>query len=120
MRLFLIASGLLATISVGPAFAADEMVEIPVENAGYNWSGVYVGVQGGYGWGQADIVNEGVAYDADLDGGFGGGHVAALWQFDRFVAGIEGEANYAGLDGRVGIPEAAGFLYNPGSNGSAP
>jgi outer membrane immunogenic protein len=34
-----------------------------------------------------------------LDGGFVGGHVAGLWQFDQAVVGGEAELNYASIDG---------------------
>ncbi len=35
----------------------------------------------------------------DLDGGFIGGHVAGLWQFDQAVIGAVAELNYASIDG---------------------
>jgi outer membrane immunogenic protein len=90
---------LIAAMASAPAFAADVVVEAPLESEAYNWSGVYVGVQGGGGWGDSDIRTEGVEIPVDLDGAFLGGYVAALWQFDKVVAGIEGEVNYSWIDG---------------------
>lgn len=44
----------LAAASVAPAFAADLPVKAPRIMAVDNWTGFYVGVNGGYSWGRAD------------------------------------------------------------------
>ncbi|MGX5842803.1 outer membrane protein [Mesorhizobium sp. ArgA1] len=84
-----------------PAFAADPMA-VPMTEPGFDWTGYYAGLQAGYGWGQSDITGtEGAPFSStpDIDGGFVGGHVAGLWQFDQAVLGAEAELNYSSIDG---------------------
>lgn len=54
--------------------------------AGYNWTGFYIGVMGGYAKGAGDANG--------FDGGFAGGTVGYNWQpaGSNFVFGIEGDA----------------------------
>ena len=46
-----------------------------------------------------DITVDGGSVKPDIDGGFVGGHVAGLWQFDQAVIGAEADLNYASIDG---------------------
>ena len=99
-RLTVASAGLLIALAA-PAFAADPMA-VPMTEPGFDWTGYYAGLQGGYGWGQSDIsVTEGAPFSItyDVDGGFVGGHVAGLWQFDQAVLGAEAELNYSAIDG---------------------
>lgn len=68
---------------------------------GFDWTGYYAGLQAGYGWGQSDITGTGggAFSSPDIDGGFVGGHIAGLWQFDQAVIGAEAELNYSSIDG---------------------
>ena len=100
-RLTLASAAFLTALAV-PAFAADAVAELPMTEPGFDWAGYYAGLQGGYGWGQSDITGtEGTpfAVSPDLGGGFIGGHVAGLWQFDQAVIGAEAELNYSAIDG---------------------
>jgi outer membrane immunogenic protein len=101
-RLTLASAGFLAALSA-PAFAADPMAELPMTAPGFDWTGYYAGLQGGYGWGRSDITGTEDPFSAspDLDGGFVGGQVAGLWQFDQAVIGGEAELNYSSIDGSV-------------------
>src|SRR3954469_25045128 len=86
-----------------PAFAADPMA-VPMTEPGFDWTGYYAGLQAGYGWGPSGIsVTERapVSISPDIDGGFVGGHVAGLWQFDQAVLGAEAELNYSSIDGKA-------------------
>ncbi len=47
----------------------------------YNWSGFYIGAQGGYGWSDSQGLS--------VEGGFGGGTAGYNWQNGAFVYGIE-------------------------------
>jgi len=94
-------------IAVDPAYT-------PVRAApGYNWTGAYIGVQGGYGFGHqewsgiADPLNPGRGkYDADgwLAGGTGGINV----QSGVFVFGVEGEWMWTGIKGGQAFTDALG------------
>jgi outer membrane immunogenic protein len=101
MRRLTLASAGFLTALAAPAFAADPMA-VRMTEPGFDWTGYYAGLQAGYGWGQSDITGtEGEPFSTspDLDGGFAGGHVAGLWQFDQAVIGAEAELNYARING---------------------
>ena len=77
----------------GPAFAADVGTKAPAYRAPplapvFSWTGLYVGVHGGYGSSDSQGL--------DLKGGFGGGQVGYNYQINNFVWGIEGDI--AGAD----------------------
>lgn len=100
----------------GPVSAADMPVKAapPVAPALYNWSGVYIGVEGGAVMGQRteweflfipDSPFCGTRFPqvcADvghpLHGGFVGGEAGFNWQSGRWVFGIEGDGNWAELE----------------------
>jgi outer membrane immunogenic protein len=102
-RLALASAGFLAALAT-PAFAADPTTDLPMTAPGFDWTGYYAGLQAGPGWGTSDVTGtEGAPFSVapDLDGGFVGGHVAGLWQFDQAVVGAEAELNYSSIDGTV-------------------
>ncbi|RJT32114.1 porin family protein [Mesorhizobium waimense] len=102
MRRLTLASAGFLTLLCGRAFAADLGTELPMTAPGFDWTGYYAGLQAGYGWGSSDISGtegEPFAASPDLDGGFVGGHVAGLWQFNQAVVGARAELNYASING---------------------
>jgi len=80
-----------------------------------NWSGFYVGIQGGYLWGDPDIVisrdNDDPDHpdtyhrthdvsDTDVDGFAGGIYAGYNWLLENdWLIGVEGEWNYVSADG---------------------
>ncbi|BAR97936.1 structural elements [Blastochloris viridis] len=59
------------------------------QTPGGNWNGFYLGVLGGYAWGETDLADAGSA-DHDIDGGVFGGHLGFLTQFgNNWVLGTE-------------------------------
>ena len=112
MKKLLSATAALAFVALtAPANAADLPVKAPpmVMPALYNWSGVYIGVEGGgvmgqqTHWTEIDPLAEGHTDEfADighpLHGGFVGGEAGFNWQSGRWVFGIEGDANWAELE----------------------
>src|SRR3982074_388675 len=64
-----------------------------------NWSGFYVGIHGGGGMANADILDpDGRFFGANtkFHTGFGtaGGQIGYNWQMNSFVFGVEGDLNY--------------------------
>ena len=99
----LFAGAIALTVVATPVMAADMAVKAaprPVV-AVYNWTGFYIGVNGGWGssrnryeWtGPAGVVALG--YSADADGGTVGGQIGYNWQAGSWVFGLEAQGNWA-------------------------
>ena len=98
-----------------------------VEPTAYDWTGPYIGIQGGYAWGSNDVdvdltgaqptlalaAQDVVLFppddgEIDIDGWLGGLHLGYLWQDDSLVFGIEGDGEFADIDGDTDIVEFQG------------
>ncbi|MCU4181302.1 outer membrane protein [Bosea sp. BH3] len=83
----------------------------------YDWSGFYVGLQGGYGWGSNRVRIGGatgpfapMSFRIDDNLGFGGVHAGLNYQMGSIVLGVEGDVEVlqgsgrftaGGLNGRI-------------------
>ncbi len=84
--------------------------------AAFDWSGFYIGGNGGYAWGHSKGIgaaaslapNSGPPYDFSTDGGFGGGFAGAQKQWGQLVVGIEADWQGASLTGN-GPPTLVGI-----------
>lgn len=117
-------AGAASALMIGGAHAADI-----IEPAAYDWTGPYIGIQGGYAWGENDasaeqtglvpaLADEDVILNGDdgsiaIDGWVGGLHAGYLWQHDSLVFGIEGDGEFADIDGDTDVIE--GGDPEPGS-----
>ena len=130
----LIVGAALAAISTASASAADLAPQTyksaPVVAQVYNWTGIYVGVNGGYGWGSQDpLVLFSNAFDRtsfNISGGMFGGTVGAQIQQGYVVLGLEGDLDWANIKGSgisrpniLGLPVANGIALNVATNTSA-
>ena len=109
MKKFLLGTvGLAALCMTAPAIAADLPARTykaaPVMVAPmYNWSGFYIGMNGGWGssrnryeWtGPLGVTAFG--YGADATGGTIGGQIGYNWQAGSWVFGLEAQGNWADL-----------------------
>ena len=109
-----ISTGIVAIASLlsTGAFAADlaprTYTKAPVMvDPGYNWTGFYVGLNGGYSWGSANTSIAPIAgpfpvpafapFRQNVDGGLAGGQIGYNWQLDRtWVLGLEGDIQWTG------------------------
>jgi outer membrane immunogenic protein len=99
----LLIAGIAAIAAVGsPALAADMPIKAPPPPvvAAYDWTGFYVGVEGGVAHSRVGVENP--AFPAfgqqfGVNSGLFGGIAGAQVQFNRVVLGVE--ANWAGLFG---------------------
>lgn len=94
---------LLATLSAAAITFASQTAsaaDVDLAPAAYDWSGPYVGVQAGYGFGDSRY-NEGLGTSGDfnIDGILGG--LTAGWnhQVDDMVFGVEGDISAADIEG---------------------
>jgi outer membrane immunogenic protein len=62
----------------------------------YTWSGFYLGINGGGAWGQSSWTTTG---SSDTSGGFVGGTIGYNYQIDQAVIGIEGDIDWADING---------------------
>ncbi|QIG98151.1 MULTISPECIES: outer membrane protein [Bradyrhizobium] len=108
MRKFLAAAVSFAAIAMGaaPASAADMAVKAPPPAplpVIYNWSGFYIGANGG--WGQSrncwDFVGVAGTVIGDgcreRSGGLVGGQIGYRWQANQWVFGLEAQGDWADL-----------------------
>jgi len=114
---------LAALTMAGSAVAADMATPVykaPPPLPVWDWTGFYVGIQGGGGWGRTEQSVTGVTIcpgagacggllplvpagtlqsSYGTDGWHAGGVVGFNWQYYHIVFGVEGEANWSDIDG---------------------
>jgi outer membrane immunogenic protein len=126
-KLWLAAVGLLAlSMAAAPASAADlrarpYIAPPPPVAAIYDWSGFYIGVNGGGGTASkcwdllADTDGDLPGHEGchDATGGTIGGQIGYRWQSANWVFGVEGQGNWADLSG-----SNVSFLFAPDFNHS--
>lgn len=104
--------GLAALLSTTSVYAADLAMK-PVEPEApvvtpYDWTGPYLGLHAGYGWGsekddqsrlfpvrQPQVPGD----NFDINGFIGGAHLGYNYQINQFVLGAEADIDFADLDG---------------------
>ena len=103
-----LAAATAALAFTGAADAADLPAKAPVYKAppaplAYNWTGFYLGINGGWGWGTTtgDVLPDFFTGNYDIDGGVFGGQVGFNYQFagSPFVIGIEADWDWADING---------------------
>jgi outer membrane immunogenic protein len=109
-KVLLVTASLIALGAAAPAMAADLAARPytkapPMIAALYDWSGFYIGANGGWGssrncW---DAVPVNVAFGPegchDASGGTVGGQIGYRWQAGTWVFGVEAQGNWADFKG---------------------
>lgn len=87
-------------------YAADLVTEAPAPIAAapvaYDWTGIYIGAQVGYGWADYDreLIGGGFSNNYDGDGWLGGVFIGYNHQYsNNVVIGVETDINYADVSG---------------------
>ncbi len=105
--------GLIAAAVASPSFAADlppptyqtPSYKAPAYSpeyyvAPFSWTGFYLGINGGYGFGSSNWTNvTGTSGDFDVSGGLAGGTLGYNLQTGVWVWGIEADAAYSWIKG---------------------
>jgi outer membrane immunogenic protein len=111
MRSLVIAALVAPVVLTAAAQAADlqrPVYKAPVVAAAYNWSGFYIGLHAGYGWGEKDwtqtFSSGGFALDRSSnslnpDGFLGGAQIGVNWQTGAWVYGIEADGSWTSAKG---------------------
>lgn len=100
LRPILLAFSILGSLAVAQSASADTHPSEAPQGVSVDWSGLYLGLHGGYGWSRQDT---GLGSDIDVDGWLAGGHVGLQRQFDRWVIGIEASFTGANMDGSTTV-----------------
>jgi len=102
----------ISALLTAPALAAD--LRMPVKAppapvvAVYNWSGCYIGAEGGWARARSDLINTvdttlfgdltpGQGFRVTDNGGTAGGFIGCNFQTGQFVFGIEGMGSWLGV-----------------------
>src|ERR1700754_3654540 len=124
-RLTILAVATLAVGAAAPAVAADLPARAPatytkapaIVQAAYDWSGFYVGINGGYGtsrldWNADPFANVGFpAFPGgdegshNASGGTVGGQIGYRWQMSSWGFGVEAQGNWADFKGSILSPQ---------------
>jgi|DewCreStandDraft_4_1066084.scaffolds.fasta_scaffold12513_3 outer membrane immunogenic protein len=115
MRKSVVAFGCLLTLAVCAAesFAADIPRRGPareqraVAPTTYNWTGAYIGINGGGAWGRSDFNAPFPSGGFDIDGGLIGATLGFNWQTGQWVLGVEGDLDWTRIRGSslcAGLP----------------
>lgn len=117
-NLLLVTASLIALSAAAPAVAADlaarPYTKAPAMVAAiYDWSGFYIGVNGGWGQTHDRRVFDPTAtligsYDAN--GGTVGGQIGYRWQSGQWVFGVEAQGNWADISGSTANLVVAGTV----------
>lgn len=113
MKRFLLGASALVAIGVAPASAADlaasPYTKAPMVTPAYDWSGFYVGANGGWGsshncWTNTSVLGVPTVPAAsegchDATGGTVGGQIGYRWQSGGWVFGLEAQGNWADFSG---------------------
>jgi len=117
----LLIAGAFALAAAGPVLAADlpptsmpppppraPAAYVPIAPPVYNWGGIYIGINGGYGFGSsnwslpASVCAGGVACSTgsfNISGPLAGATFGANFQSGQFVFGIEGDGDWSNITG---------------------
>jgi len=109
MKKLLLLGTAISLAMIGGASAADLYTKAPPP---LNWTGCYVGANGGVGWGTDGswLDAAGVSHGGQsFNGGLGGGQVGCDIQSGRLVFGAAGMFDWASLSGSVIDPANAAF-----------
>ena len=103
--LFSTISSLALAAAVGTAMAADIPRPMPTKAAPvyvpFNWTGLYLGLNGGYGWGRSSFDGVPSTGSFDVDGWLFGITAGYNWQpvGSAWVVGLEGDINWTNIRG---------------------
>jgi len=105
MKKLLLASVGMLALGVASASAADIARRAvvapaqPVYVAPFSWTGAYVGINGGYGWGNSNFSAPFPSGSFNTTGGLVGGTLGYNWQVNQIVFGVEGDIDASWIKG---------------------
>jgi len=105
-----------STLAVRAADMPAPAAPVPYVGGPWNWTGFYVGVNGGYGWGRSSWSDPIAGTDSggfSTNGALFGGQIGYNWQTGNIVLGIESDADWTNIQsggtGGVCVADAGGL-----------
>jgi outer membrane immunogenic protein len=98
-------AGAAAAADLGGRYPQQPYVKAPLYNPPFSWTGFYLGLNGGGGWGGSTWDRTG---SFDLSGGVIGGTAGFNWQTGQAVFGVEGDLDWSGMSGTTATGCALG------------
>ena len=100
-----------ATVALAIAIAGVQAADLPAVQPpvaetlapANDWSGFYVGVHGGYGFGETELSIPGLATDYDIDGWLAGVQAGYNFQSGMWLFGVEADIAYSSIDGSIAV-----------------
>ncbi len=114
MKKLLLASVGVLALGIASASAADiARRQMPAKapayvTPAYNWTGFYVGINGGGGFGHSTLTNAAGSTGYNVNGGLVGGTLGYNYQINQWVLGIEGDIDWADISGNTSAGICAG------------
>src|ERR1700686_1431174 len=105
MKKVLLASVGIIALGVASASAADmQRRAMPAKAPAYvtpvyNWTGPYIGISGGGGWGRSDFSAPLSSGSFNTSGGLVGGTLGYNYQIGQVVLGVEGDLDWSNIGG---------------------
>src|ERR1700733_6781901 len=105
-------AALLCLVPVADGYAADLPSPGPIPPAyytpilNYDWSGFYVGINGGYGFGKTNWINSALPFETGslgTNGGLAGATLGINYQAGQFVFGFEADADWTMFKGTSAV-----------------
>jgi outer membrane immunogenic protein len=107
--------GVAVALVASTAFAADMSVKAPPMAAPAaapvpTWTGTYIGINGGYGWGTSNHTDFSNVTTGDfrITGGLAGVTYGGNWQAGNAVLGFESDFDWADINGSIATGLCAG------------
>jgi outer membrane immunogenic protein len=90
----------------------------------YDWGGGYIGINGGYAFGQSEWGSDPLNPSGNsstgnfhVNGGLVGGTMGVSGQWGAWVLGVEGDFDWQGLKGTITPPSTTPVLQTPARTG---
>jgi outer membrane immunogenic protein len=105
--------GTAAAADLPPRPAPQPYYKAPVAMQVYNWTGFYIGINGGWGWNQwsnpdGQLAAAGFNGTQNGNGGIAGGQIGFNYQISQFVVGVDADFDWANIkwSQSIGVPIA--------------
>lgn len=106
-------------------FASQGAAQSTLKPRSSDWSGLYIGVQAGYGLGTIEVLEDpngapvyngaGNTWDYDTTGFLGGVHAGLNWESNALILGIEVSGGYLAVEGDAADPDSADTIAIAGN-----